>query len=83
MGGRDGLIFPGLFLLCRAVVELRYCSRSDSQSLSPPTTMRLSRKGIHPAGVPSFLFQVTVVTWSRRLKSVYSLGSMRPLSAAA
>ena len=67
MGGRDGLFFPSLFLLCRAVVELRYRSRSDIQSLSPHTTMRLSRKGVHPAGVPSFLFQITVVTSRRTL----------------
>ena len=60
MDGRDGLLFPSLSLLCRAAVELRYCSRSNIQPLSPGTTMRLSRKEIHPAGVPSLLFQITI-----------------------
>ena len=67
MGGRDGQLFPSLFLLCRAVVELRYRSRSDTQSLSPHTTTRLSRKGIHAADAPSFLFQITVETSRRTL----------------
>ena len=60
-GGGIVCLLPGLFLLCRAAVELRYRSRSDTQSLSPLTTTSLSRKGIRPAGVPSFLFQITEV----------------------
>ena len=72
MAGRDGPFFPSLFLLCRTVVvELRCRSRSDTQSLSPHTAMRLSRKGIHPADVPSFLLFQTIitviVTWRRTL----------------
>ena len=41
-------------------MELRYRSPSVTQSLSPSTTMRLSRKGVNPAGVPSFLIKIPV-----------------------
>ena len=58
----DGMVClpPSPFLRCRAVVELRYRSRSDTQTLPPHTTMRLSRNRINPAGVLSFLFLITV-----------------------
>ena len=68
MGEQDGLFFPSLLLLRRAVVELRYRSRSNTHPLSPSssTAMRHSRKGIHAADVTSFLFQIAIVVTSRR-----------------
>ena len=56
---------------CRAAISL---NGVIFYSLSPSTTMRLSRIGIHPAGVPSFLFQSTMKT----KRSLY----LRPLSSS-
>ena len=61
MGERICFYLAAFYISKSAVVVLRYRPRSDIQSLSLHTTTRLSRKGIHPAGVPSFLFQVAVV----------------------
>lgn len=52
-------MLPSLFTLCRVFVELRYRSWWCTHSLSATTTMRLLVNVVHPAPVPSFLFQIT------------------------
>ena len=55
-------------------VELLSCDIAHGEvllSLSPSATVRLSRKGTHPADVSTFLFQITVETARRRLIRIY------------
>ena len=64
MGGRDGLFFPSLFVLCRAVVELRCRPGSATLALSLSTSATneaFAKRGPSCWRPPFSGFQITVV----------------------